>query len=1002
MKKTITIMYGWLFFLLLGLQTKAAETLYINEIMASNTTSITDGTGSHEDWFEIYNPNNYEINLANYYFSDDASLPNKFRISSGVDAPKIPANGFLILWASSHPERGSTHTSFGLSAGGEYLVISSPDLVFIDGVTFGPQTANVSFGRQQDGALSLVYFSTASPATSNANGVTLPKLAPPTFSHVAGFHASTFNLTIGHPESGVTIRYTLDGSEPVESNTVKTWQYKNSYNDTGGHPDAGGVGQNLLSDTYVSNLYINPIAITNRATAPNEVSMKTSSIAYAPDYLPASLIYKGTVLRVRVFKTGFTPSDIVTRTFFINPSGASKYTVPVISVVSSENSFFDYTSGLYTPGKVFDEYRASNASAADFCSIGNFTNSGDLWERPGSVEFFDNNIPVLNQNFNFRIHGGCSRSIPQKTLRLYSDTEFNFPVFPEKPSLFPKRLLLRNSGNDYNSALIRDYYFQQLVKNLSFDTQLSRPAILFINSEYWGIQNITERYDKYYLEKKYNVNRNNVDLIDVEIPEADEGDLTTYNQLMDFVNTNSLANPAHYNTLKTMIDIDNFTDYQIVEIFSGNIDWPHKNTRLWRNRVLYDPNANVPYGHDGRWRWMLYDVDFGMGFFSNVQDNYFTGATTKGPPSAILRKLLENNEYKSYFINRLADLVNTTLLTSRALTLLSQTKALYTPLMQEHIDRWKTPASLTSWNQNVSNVENYITLRGGYFRNHVREFFNANLANTALTLNVNDMAQGYIKVNTIHILPTTDGIAASPYPWTGTYFQNNAITLTAIPKPGYHFVRWEKNTVNDSSNPELTLTITTATLNYKAVFAAGALPVVLKSFNAKKQENKVNLTWETTMEANHDHFVVERSSNAQNWSQLATVKGSGNTTTTLQQYHLIDEKPLPNINYYRLKQVDLDQTTTYSRIISVDMSLFTITNLWPNPVSDELNVTLDESFPQPAYEITDINGIIIRASQKMSAMRAVKIPVGNLAPGIYMLHIKNKDGARQSGKFVKQ
>lgn len=977
------------------------EILFINEIVASNTTGITDGTGVREDWFEIYNPNDYEIDLGGYYISDNASIPTKFQVSSGLDSPKIPAHGFIIMWASNQTGRGSTHTGFALSTGGEDLVIYSPAQEFIDGISFGQQTANVSFGRQQDGGNSWVYFSTTTPGSTNASGLILQKLAQPQFSEASGFHSSNFSLSITHAEPGVSIRYTLDGSEPVESTVAKTWQYKNSYNDTGGNTSAGGVNMNLSSDTYTSLLYSAPIPITNRATAPNEVSMKTSSIAYVPDYLPASLIYKGTVVRVKVFKTGFSPSETVTKTFFINPSGTPRYPVPVVSVVSTENSFFDYTSGIYTPGITFDQYRASTATPADFCSIGNFSQRGDLWERPGSIEFFDNSGPLLNQNFAFRIHGGCSRSVPQKTLRLYSDTEFNFSVFPEKPALFPKRLLLRNSGNDYNSTLFRDSYFQKLVRNLPFDTQLSRPAVVFINSEYWGIQSITERYDKYYLEKKYNVNRDNVDMIDVELPEVEEGDITEYNELMDFANTRSLATTANYNELKTMIDINNFTDYQIAEIFSGNIDWPHKNTRLWRNKVAYDPNANVPYGHDGRWRWMLYDIDFGMGLFSNVEDNYIPGATSKGPPSVILRKLLENTDYKTDFINRIADLLNTTFLSSRALSLLNETKAIYAPLMQEHIDRWKLPASISAWNQNISRVENYVNLRGSHFRNHIRESFNQNLANTAITINVNDATQGYVKVNTMNILPSTDGVSPTPYPWTGIYFQNNPMKLTAVAKTGFHFERWEKAGVSVSLSPELAFTATTPTLEYKAVFAAGALPVVLKSFNAKKQGSKVAITWETTSETNNDYFVVERSENAISWQQLATVKGSA-TIQALQQYNTTDEQPLPNINYYRLKQVDLDQSSTYSRIISVDMGNFSITSLWPNPASDVLNVRIDESFQQSAYEITDINGTIVKGFQKMSAINAGKIPVGNLAAGTYILRIKNKDGASQSGKFVKQ
>lgn len=112
----------------------------------------------------------------------------------------------------------STHTTFGLPNGGEDLVIYSPAQEFIDGISFGQQTANVSFGRQQDGGNSRVYFfSTTTPGATNTNGVIVQKLTAPTFSHTAGFYGADFTLTVAHPEPGVSIGYTLDGSESVES-----------------------------------------------------------------------------------------------------------------------------------------------------------------------------------------------------------------------------------------------------------------------------------------------------------------------------------------------------------------------------------------------------------------------------------------------------------------------------------------------------------------------------------------------------------------------------------------------------------------------------------------------------------------------------------------------------------------------------------------------------------------------------------------------------------------
>lgn len=979
------------------------EILFINEILASNKNGITDNTGAKEDWFEIYNPNSYEIDLAGYYLSDNTTNPTKFQIAGGAGSPKIPAGGFIIIWASNSIARGVLHTNFALSASGEAVLISSPQQELIDQVIFGPQTDDVSYGRKPDGSGTFVFFSLTTPATSNNSAATvLPKLALPVFSQTAGFKNAAFDLAITHPEPGVRIRYTLDGSDPQDDNTTRDFKYKNKYNDDGTHPDVGGVGEGWSIENYRTNLYAGTIRIDDRTSANNKISRKTSSITYDPGYLPTEKIYKGTVVRAKVFKDGFTPSETVTRTFFVNPSGITKYSVPVVAVTAPETSFFDYDTGIYTPGITFDQFRRDNPGLpAGFCSIGNFSNSGDLWERPATIEFFNNNSLILSQESAFRIHGGCSRSVPQKTLRLYSSTEFNFAVFPEAPTRFPKRLLLRNSGNDNSSTLFRDSYFQKLVGNLSFDTQLSRPAVVFLNSEYWGIQNITERYDKYYLEKKYGVNRDNVDLIDVEGIEVEEGDAVKYNELMAFVNANSLTTPVNYAAIKTMIDLENFTDYQIAEIFSANTDWPHKNTRLWRNKVNYNPDANVPHGSDGRWRWMLYDTDIALGLNVGANANSIPNARTGGAPSAILNKLLDNAEYKTYFINRVADLLNSTFLPSRSVTLLNATKALYEPLIDEHLARWKSPVNRAFWNQSINEMATFLNDRGSNFQNHIRASLGSSYTNFTLTIQVSDPDRCYVKVNTMNILPTTDGLSALPYPWTGTYFQNNEITLTAISKDGNHFQRWEKSGVSYATTSEIKVTSTSSALEFRAVFADGPLPVTLRSFDAKRAENKIIVSWETTAEVNNDYFEVEKSADAKNWSLLATLKGAA-TTKVLQEYKTVDEQPFPTLNYYRLKQVDFDRTTTFSRIVSVDMGNFQINKLWPNPVADVLNISLDQSVDSGEYEITDINGRVVKKPQKISATSALLIPVGNLDTGIYLIKIRTKDGVNHIGRFVKQ
>jgi len=982
----------------------AQQILYINEISAANDNGIVDETGKHEDWIELYNPTDNVIDIAGYYLSDKLETPNKYQMPVGSALTKIPSRGFIIIWASSAPARGPLHVSFSLAQGGENVVLSSPTLELLDAVTFGSQLTDVSYGRSPDGTANFVSYATTSPGRSNSKGVTLlPTLAPPTFSVPSGFKSSAFQLTITHPEPGVTIRYTTDGSDPQNNEDLHFWAYKNRYNEKGTDAEqqqAQGVGAGLSTDVFSSSLYSGPITISDRSGLDNKVSVKNTTFTINPS-VPSGKVYKGTVVRVKVFKNGFNPSETVTSTYFINNGGGSKYPVPVLSLVSTEKSFFEYNTGIYTPGITFDRFRAANPTTpADVCSFANFSWTGDDWQREGNLEYFDNNNLVLNQQIGFRIHGGCTRSLRQKTLRLYSDTEFNYPIFPENPTSFPKRLLLRNSGNDTPLTMLRDSYFQNLVRHLPFDTQLSRPSVLFINSEYWGIHNITERYDKYYLKKKYGIDEDKVDIMSVEGSEVEEGDAVKYNEFLDFVNNNSLVTEANYNILKTLIDLENYTDYQIAEIYSGNSDWPFKNMRLWRYKTAgYDPNAS--FYEDGRWRWMLFDTDISM---TNPSVNSIVGAANApaaGPMAIVLKKLLENPEYRIYFTNRVADLLNTTFLPSRAAALLDQVKAQYATLMPDHIARWGSPGSMNNWNQQVDVVRNFVTQRSPNYRDHIRTLYGAALANFNLSVDVSDPAQGYVKVNTIDILPATVGVPAAPYPWTGTYFQTIPVKLTAVANNGFHFVRWEDKNGVSTTDPILTVTSATAALNYKAFFSVGPLPVVLKSFNAKKDQSQVRISWETTSETNNNYFEIERSADVKRWSSIGRVNGFS-TSSVRHIYQLTDEQPLPNINYYRLKQVDLDGTLTFSRAVSVDMGINGLTNLWPNPVTETLNISFEQPLLWREYVITDINGIIVGAEQKVMTSNAMHIPVSKLLTGIYIIKLTNDQGRTESIRFVKQ
>jgi hypothetical protein len=442
----------------------------------------------------------------------------------------------------------------------------------------------------------------------------------------------------------------------------------------------GNVSENLLEESFTTYNYNNVITIFDRSNLPNKIASISSTYNQNPTYIPSQNIFKGTVVRAKAIKEGSFSSEIVTNTYFVTPELSDRFSLPVVSISLDEDFLFDYDDGIYVAGVDFDTWRSENPTGDAISSNANYKRSGDETEKNGNFSYFINGNEILNQNIGVRINGGFSRLLPNKSLRLYARSEygnsvFNHSFFNDSEFNSFKRLILRNSGSDAYSTYFRDAFIQKAVSHLNFDTQSYQPTLTFINGEYWGLLNLRERYDKHYFERVYNVNENELDFLEYNGFLVKEGDFIHYENMLNYIENNSLQNTDNFNYVKTQMDIENFTDYFIANIYARNTDWPHNNIEFWRKKTTqYEPDA--PYGQDGRWRWVLKDTDFGFGAeggeFAYLHNTLAFATSTGGDEftnpewsTLILRKLLDNSTFKNDFINRFADLMNTTYLPSR-------------------------------------------------------------------------------------------------------------------------------------------------------------------------------------------------------------------------------------------------------------------------------------------------------------------------------------------------
>jgi hypothetical protein len=768
--------------------------IFINELLASNSSSFTDESGDKDDWIEIYNSNSFPVNIAGLYITDQKTNPSLWQIpATNAAKTTIPANGFIILWADEETAEGVLHVNLKLGAGGEHLGIYENidgTLTPVDSLTFGAQTANISYGRKPDGVSPFLFFTTPTPGTANTTSGVSEVLTPPVFSKKGGFYPTSFSLGITTTTADAQIRYTVDGSEPTVNSPVFT-----------------GTIQ-ISSKTGVPNKIS-----TIRTTVPQSEPQTNPLDAW---YTPNGEVFKSTVVRAKVFKNGMS-SKTSTHTYFIDPEILSRYEYPVISLAIDSVDLFAADSGIYVAGNLYDGSKWQTA---------NFAQEGEAWEKPVHIEFYEPGGTLgFSQDAGVRIHGGTTTRCRIKSLRFYAKSRygedyFNYKLFPDQPANTKfKRWIIRQGGQDFNGGYMKDAMNQKVVKHLGIDAQGFRPAIVFINGEYWGIEHIMERVDEYYIQTNYKIAADSVDMLEYDKVVV-AGDNNHYENMIEFMETHNLNDSANFAWVKTQMDVDNFINYYVTQIISNNTDWPQNNIKFWRKKTSsYQPDA--PYGHDGRWRWVVYDMDAG---FRDVTRDNVARATAEGQwYSKLIRMLLTNDSFKKSFINVFADQLNTTYKPGRVEQIITSFQTLLAPEMPEHILRWRTPSSIASWNGYADGYKTFANQRPGYVYTHVTNKFS--LPGTGnITLNVSDPLHGKVKISTVTIDENTAGLSGTPYPWTGKYFRGNPVVLEAIAKPGYKFVKWSSGAI--PAVAKVTVTINSDT-SFTAIFEADGV-VALK------------------------------------------------------------------------------------------------------------------------------------------------------------------------------
>lgn len=910
-----------------------SQTLFINEIMPSNSTTISDEDGDYPDWIELYNSSSDTLSLNNYGLSDDSSDKFKWIFPDF----KMQPQSFIYLFASSkNRNEFANHWETIIDKGDNwryYPAETAPpsnwrDLNFDDTIwQEGP--SGFGYGDGDDSTITpnvislfvrkkftiddinnfkfaILHVDYDDAFVAYLNGVEIARanigtpgafptwnqwadnaiepfmiqgLQPPSYYfpdiesllvtgdnvlaielHNFGTSSSDLTLipffTFGMAEPPAEPRgisdllefhfpmlhtnFKLDSQSGEVLITTPIGEVSDSivYSEIpadislGRFPDGssemnyfnlstpgesnGVPGFNTIANPPVfsspGGFYSNQVTLT--LTSPDSGALLyyttdgsvpgDTSILYQQ---PISVLHT-TVIRAISYLSGALPSKSITNTFIIN----YQTQLPVISISTAPFNLWDDQWGIYVLG---------DSAEPEYPYFG--ANFWQDWERPIHIEMYETDgSNAFSVEAGVKIYGAWSRAQAQKSLAVYMRDEYgadkiNYKIFSNKPLESFETIILRNSGNDWSYSMLRDGFMQTVVEEIGLDHQAYRPAVVFLNGEYWGIHNIREKVNEAFIADNNSVEKDSIDLLEFDGSYALAGSNDHYQNLLNFLETKDITIQANYDSVKKMMDISNYIRYEISEIYVDNTDWPGNNIKYWR-----------PQTENGNWKWILFDTDFGFGLLDPNAYRHNTlafalepnGPGWPNPPwsTFLLRTLMLNTVFKNEFINTFADHLNTTFDSERVISLINLFRAGIVSEINSHKLKWSESA--LDWENNIQGMRLFASNRIGFLRGFIMSEFSLPGMGAVFFQSSNPEA-GKIKVNSIY---------TETFPWFGQYFYSVPISLKAVPNPGYKFVRWEGDISSNSS--ELNVTITT-NLNLTVIFEIDSTenPVVINEIN---------------------------------------------------------------------------------------------------------------------------------------------------------------------------
>jgi hypothetical protein len=558
-----------------AVRAQSTPAVLINELLASNSTGQTDMQGDYDDWIELYNPGETPLDMAGMYLTDDLALPTKWQFPANNSLfTTIPPHGYLVVWADNQVADGpDLHAAFKLSSGGDTVALFDRDgLTLVDSIHFGPQMANVSYGRIPDGADTWSLLTFPTPGMMNIRifqGFVENTECTPR----RGFYTGEIQVSVLCPTEGAIIYYTLDGSEPYQADQMRPGSTARLY-----------AGPIRVARTTCLRTVATKMGWRASPPETNTYIFIDDVVTQSPTGAKPNSAWPSNNVNGQSIDYGMDP-DVVNDPRYQDLMDDALLAIPSISLVTDLANLFDPQKGIFV----------------------NARNQGLAWERPVSAEWiYPDGRDDFQIDAGLRIRGGYSRSggNPKHAFRLffrpqYGPAPLQYPLFENEGVEEFECVDLRTSQNyswsyegDNHDTFVREVFSRDTQRDMGQPYTRSRYYHLYIDGQYWGLFQTQERSESSYAVSYFGGNKEDYDVVKSRAGnggydiEATDGNLDAWRRLWDAAGAGFDNDETYYRVqgldpdgtpnpaCEKLLDVDNLIDYMLCTYYVGDPDGP--------------------------------------------------------------------------------------------------------------------------------------------------------------------------------------------------------------------------------------------------------------------------------------------------------------------------------------------------------------------------------------------------------------------------------------------